>query len=747
MTVQNTIVKNVYVGNGSTTVFPFTFECNKAEHIQAFVKDAAGNISSTTNFKVNLDQKNVTYPNTGEPLPDGYKLIILRQLPLQQLLNLLNQGPFYAEDIEETFDEVVMMLQQMTERIGRSLAVSIDIDAENSFNTIIPLEAGKTFRVKDDGTGFEVTEDPGKVIDGAKALLKLTTEQAEFAKEQADASSQSAVSAQNAATSVKKYKSLWFDSLAAMKAEPSLTAGAYVNTAGYYAPNDGGGASYLIRARADSDTVDNGSLHELSNGLVAEMIIENGTVCPEQFGARGDGVTDDRIPITNAINYAKTVVFSNNYAIYAHDKYRPTIFIPSNITLIFKGVINFYSNDGIKGGSLFHLFNVENVKMVNPTLVSKTNSETKTGDEFAIKLRRTKNCTLLNVKLYGFGSDGINITHQSYDSVAEGTEEYNENIYIDRVYIDAQGYGRNGVTVSNCKDSYIGSIVCLNIPAVNEPSAGIDIEVEKTGLEVNNLKIGSVYARNCGKPIAIQANKTFYPYYHVSIGEVISEECTRDFSGVTVGGNFSLDKQSKVSIDNIILKNVNTGGGCTFECKNISITINNIDAINCNFAGQVIYSKHDTSLYMDVNHINFVNSTTKYLYAFVADSSWNEAENKIHNNLYGIDFVDNFIQRKGVVRWINSFRCKYIPSNEADYNTVYAPILVMNNALKFINPQIWGNAEVTFYIDDGGSYPLTNANISDRTFNIKGTYFTIKYNRNSDLSSVTPFVTNINIPQ
>lgn len=192
MTVQNTIVKNVYVGNGSTTIFPFTFECNKAEHIQAFVKDAAGNISSTTNFKVDLEQKNLTYPNTGEPLAKGDKLIILRQLPLQQLLNLLNQGPFYAEDIEETFDEVVMMLQQMTERIGRSLAVSVDIDAENSFNTIIPLEAGKTFRVKDDGTGFEVTEDPGKVIDGAKALLKQTMEQAEFANEQA-------VNAQNAA--------------------------------------------------------------------------------------------------------------------------------------------------------------------------------------------------------------------------------------------------------------------------------------------------------------------------------------------------------------------------------------------------------------------------------------------------------------------------------------------------------------------------------------------------------------------
>ena len=53
---------------------------------------------------------------------------------------------------------------------------------------------------------------------------------------------QSMLNAQNAANSVQKYKALWFDSVAAMKAEPRLTAGAYVNTAGYYKAKDGGGA-------------------------------------------------------------------------------------------------------------------------------------------------------------------------------------------------------------------------------------------------------------------------------------------------------------------------------------------------------------------------------------------------------------------------------------------------------------------------------------------------------------------------
>lgn len=288
MTVQKTYIKNKYIGDGKNTLFPITFEWPKdhPEFIQAWVKDAGGKMVQTDNFALqlqpNTEEWNVVYPNNGEPLEAGAVIVIARELPLQQILNLVNQGPYFAEDIEVTFDEVVMMVQQINERVGRSFKVGVDIDGENSFDTTVPIEPGKTFRVNDAGTGFEVTEDPGKVIDSAKELLKQTTAQAEFANEQA-------VNAQNAATSVQKYKALWFDSVASMKAEPSLTAGAYVCTAGYYEPNDGGGASYLISAKADTDVDDGGSIHELQNGLVAELLIENGTVCPKQFGAKGDG--------------------------------------------------------------------------------------------------------------------------------------------------------------------------------------------------------------------------------------------------------------------------------------------------------------------------------------------------------------------------------------------------------------------------------------------------------------------------
>lgn len=84
-----------------------------------------------------------------------------------------------------------------------------------------------------------------------------------------------------------------YNSVAEMKADTMLWEGMNTKTLGYYAPNDGGGASYLIRAKIESDIDDGGSIHELSNGLAAEMIVKNGIVCPEQFGAKGDGATDD----------------------------------------------------------------------------------------------------------------------------------------------------------------------------------------------------------------------------------------------------------------------------------------------------------------------------------------------------------------------------------------------------------------------------------------------------------------------
>ena len=328
-----------YNGNGIATEFAYTFKILEKSDMKVLHVAADGTETLlVSDYYVDMDKSVVLYPgyapgaeipeqNRPPILPEGERLVLYREVPITQESALDKHWPFNV--IENGLDKLTIICQQIWDRLQRSFYVSES--TSTNFDPKVPIEAGKTFRVKDDGTGFEVTEDPGKVIDGATVLLKQTTEQAVSANE-------AATNAQNAAkevkeiygdgnftplsdllgglgTKLKRWGTIFankvfatnlpivYNSVAEMKADIMLWEGMNTKTLGYYTPNDGGGASYLIRAKADTDVDDGGSLHELSNGLVAELIIENGTVCPEQFGAKGDGVTLDIVPFENMFKF------------------------------------------------------------------------------------------------------------------------------------------------------------------------------------------------------------------------------------------------------------------------------------------------------------------------------------------------------------------------------------------------------------------------------------------------------------
>ncbi|MBQ5672943.1 MAG: hypothetical protein IIV46_01875, partial [Phascolarctobacterium sp.] len=112
MTVQNTNTKNIYVGNGVTKVFPYTFQIAEShiEYVKVYV-ETNGVTTETKDFTIDVSSKNVTYPLNGTPLAANQKIIISREVPLVQMLNLVNQGSYFAEDIETALDEVVMICQ------------------------------------------------------------------------------------------------------------------------------------------------------------------------------------------------------------------------------------------------------------------------------------------------------------------------------------------------------------------------------------------------------------------------------------------------------------------------------------------------------------------------------------------------------------------------------------------------------------------------------------------------------------
>lgn len=201
MTVQKDVTKNIYVGNGSTRTFPFTFECpaEHPEYIKVYLMQDDGTALATSDYQLDMDARQITYPSSGTALPEGKKLVIMRELPLQQMMNLVNNGPYFAEDVELAFDENVMAMQQIAEKLNRSIIMSVDIDGD-AFVNEVPFEAGKSFRIADDGKSIVLTEDPARVLPLAQGVYAQAQAQAQSAYSSAVAAAQSEDSAAESAS-------------------------------------------------------------------------------------------------------------------------------------------------------------------------------------------------------------------------------------------------------------------------------------------------------------------------------------------------------------------------------------------------------------------------------------------------------------------------------------------------------------------------------------------------------------------
>lgn len=192
-----------YNGNGNATEFAYQFKILDRTDIKVMLTDADGKEKLLTkDYYVDVEKSVVRYPGyavgaevpeSERPavLPTGWKLTIYREVPVTQETDLPDQYPF--NQVEAIGDKLTMIAQQLTDTTGRSL--KIGVSKSTDIDTVIPWENGKSFRISDDGTKIELTEDPARAIVLVNEASAQAQSQAAIATAQAAAAAASAKSA------------------------------------------------------------------------------------------------------------------------------------------------------------------------------------------------------------------------------------------------------------------------------------------------------------------------------------------------------------------------------------------------------------------------------------------------------------------------------------------------------------------------------------------------------------------------
>lgn len=123
MTLDTSLSKAVFKGNGVATEFPFHFKVWNKEQLAISIAYPNGKEESVTPESVALTNTGGTvfYTLNGKPLPVGYTLSITRAMPFVQQDNYISGTRFDPEVIEESLDVACAERQELKEIISRCI--------------------------------------------------------------------------------------------------------------------------------------------------------------------------------------------------------------------------------------------------------------------------------------------------------------------------------------------------------------------------------------------------------------------------------------------------------------------------------------------------------------------------------------------------------------------------------------------------------------------------------------------------
>lgn len=426
---------------------------------------------------------------------------------------------------------------------------------------------------------------------------------------------------------------VFFDTVEEMKIS-KLTVGNTCITLGYYNVGDGGGAIYKVRLKKNQDVEDNGKIHFVSNDLVAELITNN-VVNPLQFGAKGDGVTDDTIPIHNATQYLQnnnTLYFPQRTYLVSFDrfdekelhKYIIDLKNKDNITIDFNNSTLKLKPNKYDRGYMIWVRGCKNFNIINGTLIGDKmlhDYETiPTSHELGYGIFIYRNASTLQENPNNYGNiNNMDIGYFIGDSIVTQNGNDRGKIVIKDCYL--HNNRRQGISILDTDEIEIIDVLIEKIGDFDgiegtSPKSGIDIEAASDNKKVNRLLLDNVSIFDVTSRGIIFANPTTINNIEITrckIPTFISDsrinasgclyDCIIDSSRINnTLGTLDAPKFSFVNCDFInakktlsadTFKNCNVLGDLIDDTKNTELKVKNAE--NCTFEN-VILRQNSSSL-------------------------------------------------------------------------------------------------------------------------------------------------------
>ena len=130
MTISTTTIKNSYNGNASTSVFNYTFKIVDDDDIQVIIRSSTGSETTktkSTHYTVagvgNAGGGSITFTSGNIPA-SGETVVLRRSTPQTQGMDLIDNDPLDADTLENAFDKITSIAQELQEEVNRSIKLS-----------------------------------------------------------------------------------------------------------------------------------------------------------------------------------------------------------------------------------------------------------------------------------------------------------------------------------------------------------------------------------------------------------------------------------------------------------------------------------------------------------------------------------------------------------------------------------------------------------------------------------------------